>query len=424
MEEIVDGYAMSNRIIRSLDDILKRDSELRDFTIVSTESNVTNKSPILYEHHHLGLESWCIKSVNHYVCDILFSKRKQLAENKLLYSEMENLNCFLNGALLINPDVSTFWNMKRELVNSETASIEGELHFSKIVLTHKSKSNEAFAYRRWLIKKIIMKYAANKSQVPTNLLQDELMVINMASEKSQNNYHSWNHRIWCIEHIANLYPNFDNIIFFELNYTKDWISKHVSEHSGYHYRQYLIKLLKESTKITIVHAIYYNFVINKLELFKQDKYFNILTYLLGKHKKRFLEENCSYINYICILLFDLVILFNDVFYNYFEHQSLYYHRRFIIHHLLRVPFEYHDIQYPKPNVILRNINLWDENIVVSDNAINVSGNIFPKSFSNTSKCQYQLIEIVKNEEKNFISNRTDYLTCEYKKWLKNVIGFD
>lgn len=424
MEEIVDGYAMSNRILRTLDDILKRDSELRDFTIVSTESNVKNKSPILYERHHLGLESWCIKSVNHYVCDILFSKRKQLAENKILYSEMENLNCFLNGALLINPDVSTFWNMKRELVNSETVSMEGELHFSKIVLTHKSKSNEAFAYRRWLIKKIIMKYTENKAQVPTNLLQDELTVINMASEKSQNNYHSWNHRIWCIEYIANLYPNFDNIIFFELSYTKDWISKHVSEHSGYHYRQYLIKLLKESTKITIVNSIYYNFVINKLELFKQDKCFNILTYLLGKHKKRFLEENCSYINYICILLFDLVLLFNEVFYNYCEHQSLYYHRRFIIHHLLRVPFEYHGIQYPKPNVILRNINLWDENIVMLDNAINIPGNIFPKSFSNSCKCQYRLIEIIINEEKSFISNKKDYLTCEYQKWLKNVIGFE
>lgn len=64
------------------------------------------------------------------------------------------------------------------------------------MLTHKSKSNEAFSYRRWLLKRILSKISENDLQAPLSLLQNELMVVHMASEKCPNNYHSWNHRIW------------------------------------------------------------------------------------------------------------------------------------------------------------------------------------------------------------------------------------
>lgn len=425
MAELLDGYAMSNRILITLDSILRNDSDLQDFTIVSTENNFKNKSPVLYESHNLGLESWCIKPVYQYVCRVLFNQRKQLADHKLPYDKMENLNCFLNGALLINADMSTFWNMKRELVDNDITTVEGELQYSKIVLTYKSKSNEAFAYRRWLLKKILDKLVENKLTIPLNLLQDELAVVQMASEKSQNNYHSWCHRIWCIENIANQCSTFSNIIYSELTYTQDWINKHVSEHSGYHYRQFLIKLLKEHRHIISVFETYYNFTINKLELFKEDKYINLLSYLLGRHnKKKILEETCSYINYICILLYDLVVLFTEVYQHYFEHQSLYYHRRFLIYHLLRVPFDYHDAQFLKPNFAVRNINLWNENIITSETVINLPSNLSIKLFENVNSCNYALIEIITNHEKNFVSNHNNYLTRQYHKWLQNVIRFE
>lgn len=425
MAEVLEGYAMSNRILLTLDGILRNDLELQDFTIISTETNnLKNKSPVLYESHNLGLESWCIKPVYQYVCNMLFSRRKQLAERKLPYNEMENLNCLLNGALLINPDVNTFWNMKRELLNNDILNVEGELHFSKIVLTHKSKSNEAFAYRRWLIKKILDKFCINKVQIPTSVLQNELSVTHMASEKSQNNYHSWNHRIWCIENISNLYPAMGNIIHLELSYTEDWISRHISEHSGYYYRQYLINVLRENKNISIVYENYYSFIINKLQVFKEDKYINLLNYLLGNHKKRILEETCSYINYVCVLLYDLMVLFVELFPHFFDHQCLYYHRRFLIYHLLRVPFEYHGIQYPKYSMIVTNINLWDENVITSD-TVNISpSNMSLKFFKHVCNYQYPLIDIVTSNEKSFIADKKNDFIQEYHKWLKNIIGFE
>lgn len=419
----IDGFAMSHRIILSMNSILKNDTELQDFTIVSTESNIKNKSPVLYENHSLGLESWCIKPVYQYVCDILFGERKRLADRKLSYDKMENLNSVLNGALLINPDVTTFWNMKRELVERDIITVDVELHYSKIVLSHRSKSCEAFAYRRWLLKKVMDKFSQNKIQIPPNFLQNELSLIHMASEKSLNNYHSWNHRIWCIQNIASQCAAISSILYTELNYSQEWVKRHVSEHSGYHYRQHLIKMLKEHSKIVSVFESYYNFAINKLEVLKEDKYISLLSYLLDKpNKKRILEESSSYVNYICILLYDLLVLFDEIDHLYFGHQSLYYHRRFLIHHLLRVPFEYYGTQFPKPEIV-KNINLWGENIIAYESVTDLPSNInFRFLNNNVNNCT--LIEIITNHEKTFISNRKDYLTKEYQKWLKIFIGFE
>lgn len=424
MAEVFEEHSMSNRIISTLDGILKNDIELYDFTIVTTEANIKNKSPVLYESHSLGLESWCIKSVYQHASNVLFNRRKRLKYRKLSYDKMDSLNSFLNSALLINPDVGTFWNMKRELIEYDILSIDNELRFSRIVLTHKSKSNETFAYRRWLIRKILDKLSRNKLQIPENILQTEFAITHLAAEKSKNNYHSWNHRIWCIEQFASVCANISNVLDLELKYSQEWITKHVSECSGYHYRQYLIMFLRDCSEIDSIIEFYYNFTLNKLELVKENEYRNLLSYLLDKpNKKRILEESSSYINYICVLLYDLIVLFQEINHLFFGHESLYYHRRFLIFHLLRVPFEYFAIEYPAPKVTVTNINLWNENITKSNNTTYISGNNYLKKFNdNFGNCA--LIEIIASNENRFISNQNNYLTEEYQKWLKNIIGFE
>jgi protein prenyltransferase alpha subunit repeat containing protein 1 len=54
---------------------------------------------------------------------------------------------------LVNPiilDVSTFWNIRRQLVEKVQLEITQEFQFSGLVLSKKPKSSEAFFYRRWL----------------------------------------------------------------------------------------------------------------------------------------------------------------------------------------------------------------------------------------------------------------------------------
>lgn len=102
-----------------------------------------NKSPIQYVEHHLGIESWCIKFVYQYAHRLIISQRKQ---SRIPPTIVKYLNC----VILINPDVSTFWNLRRMLVERVQLNITQEFQFSSLVLTKKPKSSEAFFYRRWL----------------------------------------------------------------------------------------------------------------------------------------------------------------------------------------------------------------------------------------------------------------------------------
>lgn len=114
------------------------------FEIIPVPFN-QNKSPVIHLNHNLGLESWCIKFVYEFAHKIVLNNRKDLLKSSNL-SIVKYLNC----ATLINPDVSTFWNIRRQLVEKLHLDLIQEFLFSAIVLSKKPKSSEAFFYRRWL----------------------------------------------------------------------------------------------------------------------------------------------------------------------------------------------------------------------------------------------------------------------------------
>lgn len=102
-----------------------------------------NKSPIQLVHNHLGIESWCIKYIYQYAHRLIINQRKL---NRFSLSIVKYLNC----AILINPDVATFWNVRRQFVEKVQLNLTQEFQFSALVLSKKPKSSEAFFYRRWL----------------------------------------------------------------------------------------------------------------------------------------------------------------------------------------------------------------------------------------------------------------------------------
>ncbi|KPP62757.1 hypothetical protein Z043_119038, partial [Scleropages formosus] len=72
------------------------------------------------------------------------------------------------------------------------------------------------------------------------LLQEEMQVCSDAAGRYPSNYNAWSHRIWVLQNLArgNL-----KILHDELSSMKLWVSMHVSDHSGFHYRQFLLKAL-------------------------------------------------------------------------------------------------------------------------------------------------------------------------------------
>lgn len=106
-----------------------------------------NKSPVIVAlEHNLGLESWCVTHVYEH-------SHRKILDNKCLSNKHisnENFLKYINCAILINPDVSLFWNIRRKLVEKNKLNLTKEFQFSSIVLNRKPKSAESFSYRRWL----------------------------------------------------------------------------------------------------------------------------------------------------------------------------------------------------------------------------------------------------------------------------------
>ncbi|VEN60397.1 unnamed protein product [Callosobruchus maculatus] len=419
-----EGDAMSNRILRTIKKIIENDQNIVEFDIIPTPYNLKNKSPVVYEDHSIGLESWCIKHIYNYACSNLFEYYDQLKKGKLSYMKMGEFNDLLIGALLINPHVTTFWNMKRELIERELLNVDDELYFSKIVISHKAKVSDAFAYRRWLLQRIINKMCSMNIEVPYTLLQNEFSVIHMASQKSPNNYHSWNHRIWCIENLAPK-RQLQQIVYSELSYTQEWINNHISEHVGYHYRQYLITLTKKDNSISSVYGSFLDFVSS--EFLSSPKSngpivapAEVLQYLLGVPSEQLPpEEIANYTNYMCLMLYDLCILVDKLNPLFPEHEALYYHRRFLMYHLLNLPLNIH-----QAHQISDNANSGTKNSVVSIGS-DMRANKWSKLFKVSSNRYegYALCDLVLHCDKKFLAQSGGSREAErYRKWLSNVMG--
>lgn len=103
---------------------------------------------MLHLENNLGLETWCVQHVYEYAHRKILSNKLENA--KLINNSNNGLVKYLNAAILINSDVGTFWNIRRQLFAKNRLNITKEFQFSSIVLSKKPKSNEALFYRRWL----------------------------------------------------------------------------------------------------------------------------------------------------------------------------------------------------------------------------------------------------------------------------------
>lgn len=391
----------------------------REFTIVPTgDENLKNKSPVLYEENNLGLESWCIKHLYKYVYpELLESRRKKLSPQ-----ELANLNHLLIGALLINPDVYTFWNIKRELVEKEVLNVEKEFLFSKLVLSHKSKSNEAFSYRRWLITKILNKY--NDISLNESLLRNELEVTEIAAERSQNNYHAINHRMWAfniISYNTNLMRSF---IVSELQWNSTWIFSHVSEHVGYHYRQFLIDHVKTRCNSFTEFENYYREVKKFLECVENVNYVAVLREVLGPWDASETSNNIiSYVNHLSILLYDLFYTLFSLQKTFPDHESVWYYRRSVIYHIIVALYEILGVKFKSNRSICTNFNGGKNNFIESilskDEIVETHPPKILKYEPNKVETTL-LYTILVRYERNYLSTNCSNATYaeRHRKWLQ------
>ncbi|NXK78727.1 PTAR1 protein, partial [Amazona guildingii] len=180
--------------------------------------------------------------------------------------ELIDVTCTL---LLLNPDFTTAWNVRKELILSGTLNPLKDLHLGKLALTKFPKSPETWIHRRWVLQQLIQENSlpclvtkGNLGAAPVErihrLVQEEMNVCSEAAGRYPSNYNAWSHRIWVLQHLGKLTIK---VLLDELSSTKYWVSMHVSDHSGFHYRQFLLSSLIGRT-VTDSNLLLQNWMVN------------------------------------------------------------------------------------------------------------------------------------------------------------------
>lgn len=259
MASEADDNAFCEKIINEIEAVFLRDPDLTGFEIIPMPSN-TNKSPVIHVEHNLGLQSWCVKYIYEYAHRLILRYKVECAVRQsgangsasvssnsngggggnnstgggsllsVLGAGSNSIVKYLNCAILINPDVATFWNLRRQLFARNRLDITKEFQFSTVVLSKKPKSNEAFAYRRWLY--LFQSYDAIDWSF-------EISLCEKCADKSTTNYHSFCHRQWAIMKAPQL-------LKFEILKTEKFIRKHIHDYSCYNHRQFVLAKMLET----------------------------------------------------------------------------------------------------------------------------------------------------------------------------------
>ncbi|KAL0979009.1 hypothetical protein UPYG_G00179260 [Umbra pygmaea] len=261
-EEEVD--VLVQRVVKDINNAFKRNPNIDEIGLIPCPEARYNRSPIVLVENKLGVESWCVKFLLPYVHNKLlrYRQRKQWLDREALV----DITCTL---LLLNPDFTTAWNVRKELLQCGALSPQRDLYLGKLALTKFPKSPETWIHRRWVLKQVVrecsppetdrkeqnggeQRDAAERTWLSERLhrvLYDEMKVCADAAGRYPSNYNAWSHRIWVLQYMA---QGDLKVLHDELSSMRQWVSMHVSDHSGFHYRQFLLKaLVKELSQAPI-----------------------------------------------------------------------------------------------------------------------------------------------------------------------------
>ncbi|XP_078617354.1 protein prenyltransferase alpha subunit repeat-containing protein 1-like [Branchiostoma floridae x Branchiostoma japonicum] len=273
---------LAHRILSDLSTAFQRHPNIDEVGFICCPTCQHNRSPVVVENNKLGIETWCLELIFPYAHDkVLRARSRDDSGRKVKVSRSaRSLLEATRAVLLVQADCLTAWNIRKELVEAEDLKCIQDLKFAALVLTKHPKSSETFAHRRWLLKQVVQKTSSTspqphpvapashtnglvaadqasggataaqplsaqrgaKAELPCDekLLETELAVCQRSAERYPSNYYAWTHRAWVVENVARCHYK---ILMRELSDTRHWISRHISDHSGLQYRQFLITQL-------------------------------------------------------------------------------------------------------------------------------------------------------------------------------------
>ncbi|XP_035223465.1 protein prenyltransferase alpha subunit repeat-containing protein 1-like isoform X2 [Stegodyphus dumicola] len=326
-----------------------------EFDILPVHESIRNTCPVIHIEHKVALEDWCIKHVYVYAYNKFFAWKK-----KPYKFESDKLLIWTCAILLINPEIETVWNA-----------------------------------RKWILLELIK----NKPSTCTlqQIIEHEFLLCTRVANLYPNNYYAWCHRSWIIQEILHVCLK---TVSDELARMEHWVSTHISDYSGFHYRQFLLSCFSSRKKLSNKH-------VSSCPLH--------ITHLEGEGN---MKCNSRYMNGSEIIHFSdtlekELILLSSLQTSYPGHETLWYHRRYVLY----------EFQYIKNLGESCPVKLKNMDGVCIQDVVQCKRHKLECNFCNTS--DWDLLK-----EENFLTHciqrakNNDWekqLIERHLKWLRNVI---
>jgi geranylgeranyl transferase type-2 subunit alpha len=150
--------------------------------------------------------------------------------------------------LMLNPELSTAWNYRRDLISGLfkdedlKAFLLKELHMLEKVLQQTLKSYAVWSHRKWVVKYL--------GQITDeDFIRPELELCKKLFSFDARNFHCWNHRLWLVSHLSDRQS-------LDLQLSQELIMKDPGNYSAWHVRSTAVSALPNDELEKTRQAVY------------------------------------------------------------------------------------------------------------------------------------------------------------------------
>lgn len=202
----------------------------KEFELVDNSFNLKSTCPFLLNEKRLAIAQWSLPLIYKYAINLLQKSKDKFQISKII--------------LFLNPEHYTCWNLRRSFIQgAKNFDFKREFQYTNLIQTKYPKSETIWNYKKWLIKKM--------ENISNEFLEIEFDHCSKCSEIYPRNYYAWSYRVFLLNHFKN-----ESILKSEFSKIKNWIQRHVSDHSAVHYITLLLDDMKNND--LLLNQMYFN----------------------------------------------------------------------------------------------------------------------------------------------------------------------
>eukprot|EP00164_Ancoracysta_twista_P010002 GFYU01014954.1.p1 GENE.GFYU01014954.1~~GFYU01014954.1.p1 ORF type:complete len:390 (-),score=15.11 GFYU01014954.1:38-1186(-) len=202
------------------------------------------KQPFLLHGDKLGVAFWATPHIFTSAMRRFKGQRKhkEWLDAPELLSEVQMATSIV---VLINAECYSAWNCRKKILSRSNSmtNMKKEIHLLNLVFSKHPKSGEGWAHRRWVAERLLS-VETDPSAVAI-FLNEELAVCAQSCDIYPKNYFSWSYRHWVCTKL-----DMENLAR-ELQSMCQWIAMHVSDHAGFHHRQYVVLQMRSMGSVDL-----------------------------------------------------------------------------------------------------------------------------------------------------------------------------